>query len=320
MSTNMTHPSDELLATYLDGSLSRSERRRVAEHVAACEDCYEIVSGVVDFQIREGDGSAEREPASEPASGLRPDRPWFSFDFLLPRLVPVAAMLLAAFFGFWLYRAQFPSGPPPELAAADLLANLAIERLPAEALGSRGGNRGPGEDVEHFELGVLLVDLHLACRLNAREALLRTLDDMARALAPSRLDEDLVEHYRGAGASLAGGAACPSDLLPRLERWEEELTRRNRASFFLAYGKWTEAAYLAARAEDEGFFAAGSRGRKALDRLLGATGQELSPAIEPAAESLRRIEALLDRGPPGTAGFAELRDELADILCLYLCV
>src|SRR5256885_4231816 len=36
-------PSDETLAAYIDGRLDEETRRRVVEHMAECEECFDVV-------------------------------------------------------------------------------------------------------------------------------------------------------------------------------------------------------------------------------------------------------------------------------------
>ena len=41
------HPSVEVLSAYVDGTLEARERGDVETHLAACEECYELVTEVV---------------------------------------------------------------------------------------------------------------------------------------------------------------------------------------------------------------------------------------------------------------------------------
>lgn len=49
-------PGNEDLAAFADGRLNDVERRRMEEHIDACEDCYAQVSAVWDFQASENGG------------------------------------------------------------------------------------------------------------------------------------------------------------------------------------------------------------------------------------------------------------------------
>ncbi|MGH9373385.1 MAG: zf-HC2 domain-containing protein [Vicinamibacterales bacterium] len=43
-------PDSESLAAYVDGTGNESERARAERHVAMCDECFEILAGVVVFR------------------------------------------------------------------------------------------------------------------------------------------------------------------------------------------------------------------------------------------------------------------------------
>ena len=73
-------PSAEDLAAYIDGTLDWKDAERVTSHLADCEDCYAVYSGVIRFQL-------DSEPeAAIPVPFPRKREP-------LPRWLPIAALL-----------------------------------------------------------------------------------------------------------------------------------------------------------------------------------------------------------------------------------
>ena len=46
----MTHPSDEIVAAFLDGRLDGEERQRVLDHTSECDECYSLSSAVWDYK------------------------------------------------------------------------------------------------------------------------------------------------------------------------------------------------------------------------------------------------------------------------------
>jgi anti-sigma factor RsiW len=117
---------DELLSAYIDHELAAQDRARVEGHIARCRRCaHELQSLIalkgrihvaaerVTVPVGLGEGFAARigeEPAaSAPAAALRERRAFW----LLPRLVPVAAMaaaLIVVAFVYVVYVSRPPGG------------------------------------------------------------------------------------------------------------------------------------------------------------------------------------------------------------------
>jgi anti-sigma factor RsiW len=47
------HPEAERLAALIDGRLTADEAASVRQHVADCPDCFDVVSGTLEFQAAE---------------------------------------------------------------------------------------------------------------------------------------------------------------------------------------------------------------------------------------------------------------------------
>src|SRR5919106_3086411 len=94
-------PTDEDLAAFLDGTLSKADRERVIAHLANCETCYEIFVGSVHFLQDNPPAEAVGEVlpfVSKKEGGGGGIRRW---------LPAVAAAVLVAALGFGGYRALF---------------------------------------------------------------------------------------------------------------------------------------------------------------------------------------------------------------------
>ena len=56
----MTHPSDEIVAAFLDGRLAGEERQRVLDHTSECDECYSLSSAVWDYKAEPPGGEVVR--------------------------------------------------------------------------------------------------------------------------------------------------------------------------------------------------------------------------------------------------------------------
>src|SRR3982751_1273901 len=65
-------PSDEDLAAYIDGTLSKAESARITEHLASCEGCYAIYMETLDFQLASSPAKPEGVVDAEVVEFRRP--------------------------------------------------------------------------------------------------------------------------------------------------------------------------------------------------------------------------------------------------------
>lgn len=238
--TNL-HPDDETLAAYVDGTLSPPQREDVTQHLASCEDCYEIFAETARFLHEQDADSKSGDVVPFRRRGVQmPARSW----------IAVAAVLLVALLGAWLLL-RGGSGPtdPLQASSGELLALLDAEARNSitphlwreRASGSAFSNSLL--DPLAFSVGVHLVDAQAALETGDDETTRKALEALALILAESP-DVDL----SGAVSDL-GRAPKRTDLEDLESRLAGELPAGP-----LARGRFVETARLAAAAGSEEFF------------------------------------------------------------------
>src|ERR1700728_235890 len=169
-------PSLEDLAAFLDGGdeLSAERRREIVEHLAACEECYEVFAGAAASLDEAPEVAAA--PATEEASPLpgivrpfeRPPRPRRR-GVVTGIAAAIAALLLAALGVTYLLRRDAAS----QMTSAQLVAAIGPPTGSVPPIAFPWGLRlrgGGGEDnltlvapeLESFQLGVRELDLRQA--------------------------------------------------------------------------------------------------------------------------------------------------------------
>jgi hypothetical protein len=282
-----THPSPELLASFVDGRLAGEERRAMVAHLDACPDCYEVFAETVRFQ-------GEEEPRGQV---LRPPRlaakRWQRWAAAAAAVVAVA---IAVAIALPVLRME------PErdlfLASGTLVAGIEVPEgagLAGTLWPARpGGGPSFGGEQPHegdpLWTGVRLVDLRAAVRAGDEEAARVAADRLVKELEAAGVAAELEEPIQDAWeAAERGRLEALENAAAELEAGVEEVLD----PFQLAFGKWAEAGRLAAAVGDRGFFR--SPEFKGFREELEA--RELS---ETAAVVLRQIDALTrgDLGPP----------------------
>lgn len=244
-----TCPSAEELACYIDGELSPAERSRVAEHLASCESCFEIYSGVLEFQL-ESEPAPLGEVVPFPGEKRRPPVPWWS---------SIAALLVVGV-GVGGYFYLHLLAPLPELDTAKLLGPLQGKRTTELWFGvrTRGGSEGspeePGIPMESaaFRIGVQIANLQ--AKLQANDVKTVTGDVIPAALTALKGQIGASELENGLeGITMAlGQHKAPKDLLPEVTRLAAETRELDPLYFDL--GQWVEAGRLAAISHNTAFF------------------------------------------------------------------
>lgn len=316
-------PTDEELAAYIDGTLGRRDRKRIAEHLASCEDCFAVYMGTVRFQLDSEPAASEEVAARTVVRFPSPAQKGHLWQW-----AAAAAGLVIVAGGSGGY---YLAGPLPALVTSGVTAPM--KGLPV-ADGSlwRGPTfRGGGEEGQEtaletasLQMGVQLVNLQVSLAANrgddAQDAVARILtilkDQMFVAdLTKGYTDITTAIENKTPPASLAGKAS--------------QLAEQAREAFdapHLDLGQWVEAGRLAAIAGQPAFFERGEN-RTFLRRLLwrqklsrswrkrfGIDDMELDPA---ARRSLQDISAVLAKGTLGGPEYGKLRGDFEKILGIY---
>ncbi len=320
---------DERLAAFLDGRMDARRREEMLAHLTRSGEDRAVLAGTAAIlrQLEEAEAAAPgpEAPAAGPeaadtaeAEGVipldtrRPPRP--EPDHVHPtrgrafRWLALAAVLVgvALITGRALRPRDAVADEPARLAA--LLQHRA-EGLPSGWTEGRPWDLGRGEDAggasspgerltESAKAGAMLVDLAVA--VQARDSVqTRT---FALQIA-GRFDPR--GGRRGALREIADNAgASPERLRPLVGEATDRIAKRLDPDM-LRLGAWTEAAALAAKRGDAGFFR-DRRTRRVLDEAARVT------AGDPAAqEAARRVRSLLAADPPRWDELAPALDALA---------
>jgi putative zinc finger protein len=313
-----TCPTDEELAAFVDGTLEAGDRARVVEHLAGCERCYQVVSGVLQFEEESAADPALEDivpfpfDRPKPVHGPRPNWVW---------TLPAAAAILvgvgvATFFALGRFRAG--SG---ELASVDLVKPLAGQArqlviLLWEPAAFRGGKSATALSSASFLIGVEAVDLQLGLAAGNRDAALKVVQETRRLLAGLDIrDQEAESFYGDLERKIETGGAS-------LRYAREAANREGKLGDFpleepyLAFGKWAEAGRLSARAEQRAFFA--DRGNHRFLERLRRGGEEdglTRDELHDLAEDLNRIETAFSA--PATADLKPLAAAFERIIRYY---
>lgn len=253
------HPGDERLAAFVDGRLSSRERSRIVDHLASCEECYEVFSETVSVQSE----AAEEGETIAPVPSLPARRSPWRRPVVLRRWVPAAALLAAAItivvLAPWRDTAGTPHLPVGALVPAEVGAETADEvrsRIDAHGWPQTLGPESYGEPAAAaFQLGVRAVELEVALAAGDREASV-ILSHRIDALLAGFEAGEVVSHvyYAGPGGlreMLAEDAK--SEALLDLHREADAVLAESSAEvpaivdpFWYGFGKWAQAGYLAA--------------------------------------------------------------------------
>jgi hypothetical protein len=301
---------DERVAALLDGKLDERQRQEVLALLVKSGEDYDVFAdtAAVLRELEAQDASAAAPAGSAPARvpaavlppTLRPRAPrWGRATRWGGLAAGVVVIALGATFSA---RQGVPAAADPVRLAARL-GNPGQGLPPGwQPLGSssRGDTQSQERHARAVRAGALLVDLAVAVRAGDASNT-RLLSDRIR----SRYD-------RGAGPGspfrqLSRRAGAPADSLqPLLSRATERLSE-SLGRDYLRLGAWTEAARLAARAQDQEFFREADAVPRAAGRLTAR-----NPA---AAQALERVQTALPRdGPPRWEALRPALDSLQGAL------
>lgn len=292
------HPGDERLAAFVDGRLASRDRKAVVEHLASCEECYEVFSETVRLQ-----SESSEEDVSVSALPLTSAR-WQGWrrPVVWRRWVPALGLAAAAI-------AVLVVAPWNRFGGADLslqaltssifgsrTATVASQRIDAYGWPQTLGPTSYGTDeVTAFRLGVLAVDLDVAAAADDRRTTTILSHRMAVLLAGLELGQIVAHEYYSGPRGVQGLLAHqkPSEAPLAAHREADAVlggTSQDREGlvdpFWYTFGKWAEAGYLAAAAGEEDHFESAAH-RRFLRRLADAP---VPDHIEVAMEGVARVE------------------------------
>lgn len=254
------HPDPEELAALLDGQLSEERAARVRQHIAECEDCYEVFVTTAEVleEIEEPE-TAPREPvdgnvlpfrpAPEPAPERHPRR-------LRPlAFAAVAACAVLAGSLFYHHFARHPT-------AFEQIAQP-FQDGDAQQIERPGEDewRGSSREEQELAFGLGAESFHLALQARAGDA-----DGADKTLAILRRYWSRLPYMEGEPSPFEGDAKAVVKEIEGVRRRNARESYFDAGSFEL--GAWTAAGRLAAESGREAYFA-GDYHRKTLHQLLG---------------------------------------------------
>ncbi len=249
----------EVLAAFIDRRLVGDEREDVIEHLADCDDCYELFTETLRFQIseekKETGGRFETDSAGR--RGLSAAGWW--------RLAAAITLMAVGLFSFQSLRR-------PKFEVASLVDRLerraSVPELASNLFDGVGWTvmRG-GRDYYQFldfrpanrafRLGVRTVDLEVALRAGDRERTTVYLAELEGMSGRIDLAGELVSYQYGLIREELE-TASRDDLLAAAGNAAEDAEQVADADLedlrYFAFGKWVEAGRLAAAQGDERFF------------------------------------------------------------------
>lgn len=307
-------PTAEDLACYIDGALSPEEAARITEHLASCENCFEVYSEVVRFQL-------ESAPEADDNVVPFPSQETKRRNWRVPALVAASVLVAAVGGGYYLI------GPLPALATIQVTEPIQGEPEQVKNLWRGPTPRGAGETEEEvpldpsafqpsaFQIGVQLVNLQVSLKANQGEQAQDVVARILQNLDTQMFVDNLKEGYKGITVEIANGT--PPE---KLTRKASELAGQAREVFAPRYlyvdlGQWVEAGRLAAISHDPAFFrlpASRSFLRHALWRdRLHIKGSKLP---EKSRMEFYAIGRILDDGGLKPQDYTKLRDHFDKIL------
>jgi hypothetical protein len=304
-------PSDEELAAYIDGVLGKEEAARIAEHLASCENCFEVYSETVHFQLE-----SQPAPAGEvvPFPSGRKD--------LAPLWLAAAASLIVAVGGWYVYQSFL--APPPQIAVAEVAPDL--RRRPVKnLLWDYETTRGLGEPEselarQSFQVGALLVDLHLAGQAGATMKGYRAWHGVGTALSEAPgMSEFSAKIFKEANNmhpehNPVGSANALRSVATQASQIEAELRESVLFPEYIDLGKWTEAGRVAALVRDASFFK-DRQNRRFLSYALEPWEPDMPKPVRKELEAISQIWEQGDDLAP--SAFKPLASHFQEILDHY---
>ena len=286
LTADSLHPTDEELAAYVDRRLRGKDRARVTQHLASCDRCYAIFSGVVRFQLEEdeemGEAAGGKVIRFDKEARWLPRRWWW-----IPSTLAAALALLCIGLGSvaWNRSLALTKLVEPVEGRKEVATNLwQYSRF-------RGAGDAEGDSLEldrraAVQAGALFVDFHLAAAAGDVEQASEIWRAIGRAVGNSLAGSEEAQAFLDEASAIRDQEA--------LSRIKGSLGDRERAlthdevlipSYF-RLGKWLEAGRLAAALKEPEFF---DRWSNRISLKLALQGWQLDLPAE-VREDLKTID------------------------------
>lgn len=311
--------TDEALAAYIDGGLGPGESQQVAEHLADCEDCFDLYSETARFLVDSSPASPEEVAREAALAGKGVVR----FPSLAERRrqvvqwVAIAALLLLGVGGGGWF--QFLAAPPALTTIADKVPNQAA-LIPQLKRGPTYRGENPGEEgissEASFRMGVQVINLSITLRAGEGKEAEDVVARIHGILKDQSFTDDLRKRYLGITSAIES-QKTPQSLLPVAAKLAQE-SREVFDTTSLDLGQWVAGGRLATLAKDPAFFRQGDN-RKFLRRLLwrDKLGWNEMKLDLPTRAALEQISDALPSGDPQPSDYAKLRPLFDKILEIY---
>lgn len=301
-------PTEEDLAAYIDGTLDWKDSERITHHLADCEDCYAVYSGVLRFQLD-----------SEPDDSAVPGRsnPFSKEKREIPHWLPIAALLAIGVGGGSAYIQLF--SPLPAMLTANVTAPVPGKQDQKLWLGPTMRGAGGEEEVKlkeaSFKMGVQLVNLQMSLKAGKGGEAQNVVAYILGLLQSQSFTNELKDGYRKITDEIEAGRK-PADLLSEASRLAE-LSRDVFEPSSLDLGQWVEAGRLASLSYDPALFKL-TEGRTFLRRSLwrdrfGIERLEL-PRAEESRPELDAIYKIAGQDSLQPSDFVKLQGHFKKIL------
>lgn len=317
-------PPLEVIAAFLDGTLSTEERARMTEHLARCESCYEIFAGAVHFQEEESsaDDTGGRGVLPFPLVEGKPQEKHARVEPARPprrasRWLPLAAsVVLATGLGYmvWQNSRSLPELPVDSLVQPlDAKAEAALTSL-YEGDTYRSGDTPDSTflDGAFFMTGVHAIDLHLSVQAKDVEKTAAHLQAIGIELQQVPFYPTIAQRYSNDYANMTSLDALRR-LASEMPQRESALQNQLAEEEFFRFGLWTEAGRLSAAIKSPDFFE-----QRANRRFLSVIPREIpakdDPRYEPILADLEKIAPLWDREKRSTEDYQSLAGHFGRII------